>query len=90
MARKILLSCGILSSLLYIAMNIFVPMLYEGYNMGSQTVSELSAIDTPTRPLWIVLAIIYALFAAIYTSNKFIIASVGKALAKLSVPFQEE
>ena len=66
MARKILLSCGILSSLLYIAMNIFVPMLYEGYNMGSQTVSELSAIDAPTRPLWVVLAIIYALLAAAF------------------------
>lgn len=61
MVRKILLFCGIFSSLLYFAMNIFVPMKYEGYNSASQTVSELSAIDTPTRQLWISLAIVYSL-----------------------------
>jgi uncharacterized protein DUF998 len=61
MKRKILLVCGILSSLLYLAMNIFVPMQYEGYNSASQTVSELSAIDTPTRTLWVTLAIVYTL-----------------------------
>src|SRR5687767_12593955 len=61
MKRKILLVCGILSSLLYVAMNIFVPMQYEGYNSASQTVSELSAIDTPTRTLWVSLAIVYTL-----------------------------
>ncbi len=59
--RKILLICGILSSLLYVAMNIFVPMLYEGYSVVSQTVSELSAIGAPTRTLWFVLGITYTL-----------------------------
>ena len=61
MKRKILLLCGIFSSLLYVAMNIFVPMQYEGYNSASQTVSELSAIDTPTRTLWVSLALVYTL-----------------------------
>lgn len=58
--RKILVFCGILSSLLYVAMNIFVPMLFPGYSSASQTVSELSAIDAPTRPVWVMLAIVYA------------------------------
>lgn len=66
MGRKILLSFGILSSLVYVGMNIFVPMLYEGYDIGSQTVSELSAIGAPTRPIWIVLAIIFAGLAAAF------------------------
>ena len=48
MLRKGLLMCGILSSLLYVAMNIFVPMQFEGYSYTSQTVSELSAIGAPT------------------------------------------
>lgn len=61
MTRKILLICGILSSLLYAGMNIFVAMQYEGYNAASQTVSELSAIGSPTRPLWVSLAILYSL-----------------------------
>lgn len=58
-ARKALLFCGILSSLLYVVMNIFVPMRFEGYSKVTQTVSELSAIDAPTRPLWIPLAMVY-------------------------------
>ena len=61
MTRKILLTSGILSSLLYVGMNIFVAMRYEGYNAASQTVSELSAIGAPTRSLWVSLAIVYSL-----------------------------
>jgi len=61
MTRKFLLSCGIFSSVLYFGMNIFIPMLFEGYSSASQTVSELSAINAPTRPLWILLALVYIL-----------------------------
>jgi hypothetical protein len=65
MLRKVLLACGILASLLYIGMNVFVPMLYEGYSYAAHTVSELSAIGAPTRDLWVNLGTIYAfLFAA--------------------------
>jgi amino acid transporter len=40
-------------------------MGFEGYSTSSQTVSELSAIDAPTRPLWVILALVYImLFAA--------------------------
>jgi hypothetical protein len=61
MTRKILLLCGLLSSVLYVAMNIFVPMQWQGYSAASQAVSELSAIDAPTRPLWVSLGIAYTL-----------------------------
>jgi hypothetical protein len=53
--RKVMLFGGILSSLLYVAINIIVPMQWKAYNIASQTVSELSAVDAPTRTLWIVL-----------------------------------
>jgi hypothetical protein len=66
MARKILLACGILSSLLYVVMNIIAPTLYKGYNTASQTVSELSAIGAPTRPLWLFLGIPYTLLATAF------------------------
>jgi hypothetical protein len=59
MARKSLLVCGILSSLLYVAMTIFVAMQWEGYSSASQTISELSAIGAPTRSLWAVPGAIY-------------------------------
>jgi hypothetical protein len=44
------------------AMNILVPLQDPGYNSASQTVSELSAINAPTRTLWFVLGIFYSLF----------------------------
>lgn len=53
--RKILLACGIASSLLYAATNIIVAAAWPAYDSASQTVSELSAIGAPTRKLWMVL-----------------------------------
>lgn len=62
MLQKCLLICGILAMLWYVAMNIVVPLQYPGYDIASTTVSELSAIDAPTRTFWFVLAIFYSLF----------------------------
>ena len=59
MLRKFLLACGILSSVLYVAMNVFVAAQWPGYSSFSQVVSELSAIDAPTRPLWVPLGFLY-------------------------------
>ena len=60
MLKKILLVCGILSSLLYVVMTVVVAMQYPGYSSASQTISELSAIGAPTRPLWALLGPVYA------------------------------
>jgi hypothetical protein len=43
---------GVLSSLLYIAMTVLIGRQWESYNPVTQTISELSAIDAPTRSLW--------------------------------------
>lgn len=50
LTRDVLLTCGILASLLYIVADIVVAMQWEGYSYASQTVSELMAIGAPTRP----------------------------------------
>lgn len=65
-ARKVLIICGILSSLLYVAINVFVPLQWEGYSAASQTVSELSAIGAPTRRLWLLLVIPYSVLVAAF------------------------
>ena len=62
--KRYLLICGILSSLFYIAMNAFIPLLFDGYSFRSHTVSELSAIGAPTRQLWVSLAFVYTLLFA--------------------------
>ena len=59
MIRKTLLACGVLSSVLYIAITVFVAMQWEGYSSASQTISELSAIGAPTRSLWVLPAAFY-------------------------------
>lgn len=56
---KVLLLCGIVSSLLYLGMDIIAGMLWEGYSFTSQTISELSAIGAPTRSLWVPLGFVY-------------------------------
>lgn len=63
---KALLYCGILSSLWYTFMNLFVPLHYSGYSSTSLTVSELSAIGAPTRILWVLLGTMYSLFYAAF------------------------
>lgn len=64
--RAGLLSCGILSALLYVSMNVSIPMRWPGYSVASQTISELSAIGAPTRPLWFALGIVYTLLVAAF------------------------
>jgi hypothetical protein len=58
---RLLLLCGILSSLFYSAMLVFVPLAWPTYASASQTVSELSAIGAPTRELWISLGRVWTL-----------------------------
>jgi hypothetical protein len=64
--KRGLLSCGIASSVLYAAMLILVPMQWDDYSSASQTVSELSAIDAPTRALWVLPGMAYTLLMAIF------------------------
>jgi len=85
MGRKFLLFCGVLASLLYIAMNIFIPPLYEGYNWVTQVVSELSAVDAPTRPLWVVLGIIYTLLVAAFGWGVFKSAGQKRSLRTVGI-----
>lgn len=59
--RKALLACGIIASLLYVVINIIVPMQWLAYDPASQTVSELSAVGAPTRILWIILSAPYTI-----------------------------
>lgn len=64
--NKLLLLCGIISSLLYVAANIFIPMQYPGYNLAAQTVSELSAVGAPTRQLWVQSLSVYSVLVVCF------------------------
>ncbi|MFL5742766.1 MAG: DUF998 domain-containing protein [Flavisolibacter sp.] len=80
--NKDLLACGILSSVLYVMMNIVGPMLYGNYRPVSQTVSELSAIGAPTRALWVALA---ALYTVLFLAFAWGVQQAGKTNRRLRI-----
>lgn len=58
--QKLLLVCGILSSLLWISADILASILLEGYSYSHQAPSELSAIGVSTRSLLIPIGFAYS------------------------------
>jgi CubicO group peptidase (beta-lactamase class C family)/hypothetical membrane protein len=57
--RSVVLLCGVLSSLLYVATDIIGGMRYDGYSFASQAVSELMAIGAPSERVVDPLFILY-------------------------------
>lgn len=80
MTQKLLLICGIFSSLLYTGMNIVAPVYFDGYSSAAQTVSELSAIGAPTRPAWLAWALVYTLLFIAFGWGVRISAGQNRAL----------
>jgi hypothetical protein len=75
--RKVLLICGILSSLLYVGIDILAANQWEGYSYISQSFSELVAIEAPTRSLMVfALAIPYNLLVMAFAVGVW--ASAGR------------
>ena len=64
---QILLICGIMSALCYVATDIAAAILYSGYSFTDQAVSELFAIGAPTSrivvPLFTLSSFLLAVFA---------------------------
>ena len=63
LVRRVLLVCGILSSLLYVATDVLGGVRYEGYSFTSQAISELMAIGAPSESLVDPLFITYGVLA---------------------------
>lgn len=59
--RKVLLVCGIVSSLAYVTADLVAGLSWPAYSFASQTISELSAIGAPTRRIWLAFGIPYDL-----------------------------
>src|SRR3712207_4095435 len=55
MVRKILLGCGIVSSVWYVVTDVIGTLRYPGYRYTEQQFSELLAVGSPVRPLMIAL-----------------------------------
>jgi hypothetical protein len=69
----------------YVVINIIVPIQYPGYDVASQTVSELSAIDAPTRTFWFVLCIFYSLLFIAFGSGIWLSSNGNRKLHTVAV-----
>ncbi|MCA8916004.1 MAG: DUF998 domain-containing protein [Planctomycetes bacterium] len=78
--RRALLVCGTLAAGWYVLMNIFVPLQWPEYSAAAQTVSELSAINAPTRGLWVALGVVYAVLLSAFALGTWSAAGESKAL----------
>jgi len=78
--KKVLLVCGILSSLLYVGTDILGGMLWEGYSFTSQAISELAAVGAPVRPLTAPLFTIYAVLLTAFALGVWGSAGRNRAL----------
>jgi hypothetical protein len=66
MVRKALLGCGIVASVIYVAATIIGAMVWKDYSTVDQSVSELFAIDAPSKavvdPLLITYSVLWIAF----------------------------
>ena len=82
---RALLACGVIATALYIAMDTIAALSYDGYSYRSQTISELSAVGAPTRTLWTVLGVPYALLMIAFGAGV-VIAARGRPALRVIAP----
>ena len=65
-AQQVLLACGVLSSLVYLATDVLGGLMYDGYSFTSQAVSELMAIGAPSERVVDPLFLVYDLLVVAF------------------------
>ena len=83
--RRGLLVAGPAATFLYIGLDTFAARRYEGYDYAGQTISELSAVGAPTRPLWLPVASIYSLLMVAFSFGVWLSAGPRLALRAVAV-----
>ena len=85
MLRKTLLACGFLSSLLYVVATILGALKWPAYSAVSQSVSELMAIEAPSRPIVTGVLTLYAPLLVAFAGGLWLTAGARKPLRVLAV-----
>jgi len=81
--QTVLIAFGIISSILYIITDIAASVMWKDYSPISQTVSELIAVNAPTRLYVVILFTIYDLLIYAYGVG-IILSSNGKRALKIA------
>ena len=80
MLKKVLLVCGVLSSLVYAVADILGGVIWKGYSFTSGAVSDLSAIGAPSRPFVVPLLVLYDMFFLAFALGVWGLAGQRRAL----------
>lgn len=80
MLRKILLLCGIAASLVYVGRDLAALLTYPGYDFANQVISELSAIDLPSRGVDIAMGRAYSVLMLLFSIGVWLSAGERRAL----------
>jgi len=83
--ERLLLVCGILSSLLYACNDALAGTLWKGYSFTSQGFSELLAPGSPVRQLSLLLATVYGVLLLAFTLGVWMSADRNRALRVVAV-----
>lgn len=84
MGRKILLACGALSSLDYLVATLLGALQWPAYSSVSQSVSELMAIEAPSRPIVTGILTLYAPFILAFAGGLWLTAGSQRSLRILA------
>lgn len=77
MLRKTLLCCGILAAVIYVSRDLAAWSSYPGYDFPNQVISELSAIDVPSRGIDVTVGRAYGLFTLLFSAGVWLSARTG-------------
>jgi hypothetical protein len=61
-----LLTCGIFSAVFYIITDLLASRCYDGYSIIDQNYSELLATGAPTRPVMLMVSVVYNILVAAF------------------------
>jgi len=81
----VLLACGIVSLLVYLAGDVIAGMSWQGYAFASQAVSELTALESPARPLLLVLFSLYSLLVVAFGAGVIAAAASTRSLRSAGI-----
>ena len=78
--QRALLMCGVVSTVLYILIDLIGGLNYDGYSFANQAISELGAIGAPSKPIVDPLFLVYELLVLAFGVGVFR-AAAGRSRA---------
>jgi hypothetical protein len=81
---KLLLAAGVVAPVVWVLTDVVASLLYDGYSMKTQTISELAAIDAPTRSFALAMVLLYLALVLVFALGVWRSAA-GRGLRAIAV-----